>query len=204
MKNLYKIEDELYIVSDKEKSSYCIKECPMAGLNIDRCDCQIFTACSNKVGNIILTTNKLLIKNGVQAIDDDFLEWFINNSNCEEIEVVDVRSLGVYGSYYPYKINIPKKETKQETLEEVRKVERTELFNSIYSVVKKIPRKDVDGDAMDAISCAYEIEQLFYEWQQERMYSEEEVLKIIDLLFHKYASSFRVDAKEDFLLSIKK
>lgn len=41
-------------------------------------------------------------------------------------------------------------------------------------------------------------------WQQERMYSEEEVLKIIDLLFHKYASSFRVDAKEDFLLSKKK
>ena len=41
-------------------------------------------------------------------------------------------------------------------------------------------------------------------FQQERMYSEEEVLKIIDLLFHKYASSFRVDAKEDFLLSKKK
>ena len=41
-------------------------------------------------------------------------------------------------------------------------------------------------------------------WQQERMYSEEEVLKIIDLLFHKYASSFRIDAKEDFLLSKNK
>ena len=42
-------------------------------------------------------------------------------------------------------------------------------------------------------------------WQQDKkLYSEEEVLKIIDLLFHKYASSFRVDAKEDFLLSKKK
>ena len=41
-------------------------------------------------------------------------------------------------------------------------------------------------------------------WKKENMYSEEEVLKIIDLLFHKYASSFRVDAKEDFLLSKKK
>ena len=39
---------------------------------------------------------------------------------------------------------------------------------------------------------------------KERMYSEEEILKIIDLLFHKYASSFRIDAKEDFLLSKKK
>jgi hypothetical protein len=57
---------------------------------------------------------------------------------------------------------------KQETLEEVREVKRTELFDSIYSVVKKIPIEDVDGDAMDAPSCAYEIEQLFYKWQQEQ------------------------------------
>ena len=87
MKNLYKIQDELFIVSDKEKSSYCIKECPMAGLNIDRCDCQIFNACSNKVGNIILTTNKLLIKDGVQEIPDEFLEWFVKNTSCETIKV---------------------------------------------------------------------------------------------------------------------
>jgi hypothetical protein len=66
------------------------------------------------------------------------------------------------------------RENEQKLLEEVRKVERTELFNSIFSIVKKIPRKDVDGDAMDAPSCAYDIEQLFYKWQQERMYSEEE------------------------------
>ena len=39
-------------------------------------------------------------------------------------------------------------------------------------------------------------------WQQEqnkKLYSEEEVLEIIDLLFHRYASSFRIDAKEYFL-----
>ena len=92
----------------------------------------------------------------------------------------------------------------KETLEEVRVIKRTELYNSILSIVKQIPRKEVEYDAMDAPSCAYELEQLFLKWQQERMYSEEEVLKIIDLLFHKYASSFRVDAKEDFLLSKKK
>jgi hypothetical protein len=70
---------------------------------------------------------------------------------------------------------------KQETLEEVRKLERTELFNSIFSVVKQIPRRDVDGDAMDAPSCAYEIEQLFYKWQQDNnKFSEEEVLSIFE------------------------
>ena len=70
----------------------------------------------------------------------------------------------------------------KETLEEVKKVERTELFNSIYSVVKKIPIKDVDGDSMDIPSCTYELEQLFYKWQQEQdknKYSEEEVLTLL-------------------------
>lgn len=36
---------------------------------------------------IILTTDQDLIKDGVQAIDDDFLEWFIKNTSCEEVEV---------------------------------------------------------------------------------------------------------------------
>ena len=37
---------------------------------------------------IILTTDQDLINNGVQAIDDKFLEWFVNNPSCEEVEVV--------------------------------------------------------------------------------------------------------------------
>jgi len=39
-------------------------------------------------------------------------------------------------------------------------------------------------------------------WQQKEnksLYTEEEVLEIIDSLFHRYASSFRIDAKEDFV-----
>jgi hypothetical protein len=36
---------------------------------------------------IILTTDQDLIKDGVQAIDDEFLEWFVKNPICEEVEV---------------------------------------------------------------------------------------------------------------------
>ena len=36
---------------------------------------------------IILTTDQDLIKNGVQAIDDEFLEWFVKNPSCESVEV---------------------------------------------------------------------------------------------------------------------
>jgi hypothetical protein len=36
---------------------------------------------------IILTTDPDLIADGVQAIDDDFLAWFVKNPTCEEVEV---------------------------------------------------------------------------------------------------------------------
>jgi hypothetical protein len=36
---------------------------------------------------IILTTDTDLIADGVQAIDDKFLEWFVKNPGCEEIQV---------------------------------------------------------------------------------------------------------------------
>ena len=37
---------------------------------------------------INLTTDGDLIKDGVQAIDDEFLEWFVKNPSCEEVNVV--------------------------------------------------------------------------------------------------------------------
>ena len=36
---------------------------------------------------IVLTTYQELIKDGVQAIDDEFLEWFVKNPSCEFVEV---------------------------------------------------------------------------------------------------------------------
>jgi hypothetical protein len=140
---------------------------------------------------IILTTDQDLINDGVQAIDDEFLEWFVKNPSCEEVEVeveVELVVLNEYGSEisvnsygvekFGYKIIIPKEKPKQLTdleiaikleeikREEVRAVNRTDLYNSILSIVKQIPRENVESDAMDATSCAYEIEQLFYKWQE--------------------------------------
>lgn len=36
---------------------------------------------------IILTTDQDLIKDGVQAIDGEFLEWFVKNPSCESVDV---------------------------------------------------------------------------------------------------------------------
>jgi hypothetical protein len=42
---------------------------------------------------IILTTDQDLIKDGVQVIDDEFLEWFVKNPSCERVEVVKTNKL---------------------------------------------------------------------------------------------------------------
>ena len=72
-----------------------------------------FTASLYK--KIILTTDQDLINNGVQAIDDEFLEWFVKNPSCEEVKVeLHVGSLRWSDSKNTYKIIIPKEEPKQE------------------------------------------------------------------------------------------
>jgi hypothetical protein len=110
---------------------------------------------------IILTTDQDLIKDGVQAIDDEFLEWFVKNPSCEEVEIEK------YGYMpeepYDYKIIIPKEEPKQETLEEAAH----EYFKRGQLGFEK----------------ASDTEEAFLKgakWMQERMYSEEEVYILLE------------------------
>lgn len=70
----------------------------------------------NNWKKIILTTDRSL--DGVQAIDDEFLEWFIKNPSCEEVEVKPMLSNNGR-ALFGYKIIIPQEEPGQETLEEV-------------------------------------------------------------------------------------
>ena len=59
---------------------------------------------------IILTTDQDLIKDGVQAIDDEFLQWFVKNPNCDEVKL-EYRYNFYAGKYLThYKIIIPKEE----------------------------------------------------------------------------------------------
>jgi hypothetical protein len=62
---------------------------------------------------IILTTDQDLIKDGVQEIDDEFLEWFVKNPSCEFVDVYNDKSVGY--EYDHYSIIIPKEELKQST-----------------------------------------------------------------------------------------
>lgn len=46
-------------------------------------------------------------------------------------------------------------------MEHSNKIQRSEVWEQIYNVVSKIPRKEVDVDAADALSVATELEELF-------------------------------------------
>jgi hypothetical protein len=124
MKNLYKIQEELYIIDNNHKvfENGIWAMCSFTG-----------DILKNRNGQyaykVILTTNNLLIKNGVQAIDDDFLEWLVKNPSCEEVEViyglfnpmgrqVDPNNLGHNHSQciWKHKIIFQKEESKQEKM----------------------------------------------------------------------------------------
>ena len=119
---------------------------------------------------IILTTDQDLIEDGVQAINDEFLEWFVKNPSCEEVEVeinsyMD-KNISDSITFTDYKIIIPKEEPKQETLEEV-----AETF---------LPHSEIEHDTDFIIGFIAGAK-----WQQERMYSEQEVLHLLDTLWDR-------------------
>jgi hypothetical protein len=64
---------------------------------------------------IIMTTDPELIADGVQAIDDEFLEWFVKNPSCESVKI---ESLNIGNSKVGYVICKPQEEPKQETIEQ--------------------------------------------------------------------------------------
>ena len=135
---------------------------------------------------IILTDNPDLIKDGVQPIDNEFLEWFVKNPSCESVEV-NIMNKGynkIKDIPYQecYKIIIPQEEPKQikcycghtitcdceplqETLEEA-----TERLAKIHCDVRVNPN-----------TTEFQIQQLIgkgAKWQAKRMYSEEEVFRL--------------------------
>lgn len=61
---------------------------------------------------IILTTDTDLIKDGVQTIDNEFLEWFVMNPSCEEVEtkVEFIQTSDNLKDGFYYRIIIPKEE----------------------------------------------------------------------------------------------
>jgi hypothetical protein len=148
---------------------------------------------------IILTTDEDLIKNGVQEISEDFLQWFVKNPSCEFVEVEKIRVISYSfprNAYAKYRITIPKEEPKQS----VEKYEQQGLekyfeepnYNMKQEILDEMNKQETLEKAAEKsfgeIWSTLTTEQSEYlknyinrqredakKWQQERMYSEEEV-----------------------------
>ena len=81
------------------------------------------------VAKIILTTDQDLIKDGVQAIDDEFLEWFVKKPSCEEVVVIyEPKNFFDVKKGWEYKIIIPKEEQKQHIIDMMKSDEELGLY----------------------------------------------------------------------------
>lgn len=161
---------------------------------------------------VIMTTDPNLIKDGVQKIDDEFLEWFVKkNPSCEKVKVeLHVGSLRWSDSKNTYKIIIPKEEPKHTynnlnygggfTEEDIKKVsirqETLEEFAKRISNDNK--HSEIKLNYQDGIYFGIEIGA---KWQAEKMYSEEEVLKLLEALRQ---SNFNLLSTEEWFKKNKK
>lgn len=171
---------------------------------------------------IVLTTNQDLIKDGVQKIYNEFLEWFVKNNSCKEVEIkYQTTGLKNGGWQYDYKISIPKEEPKehiefinknieafdkavnksklkQETLEEVAEN---------YAISQGYSQKDYKdpNSLFNEISRAVRVG---YKFQQERSYSKEDMIlfsawiikrNIEELNDPTTLTSIRTSSNEDLL-----
>lgn len=167
---------------------------------------------------IILTTDVDLNKDGVQAIDDEFLEWFVKNSSCEKVNVNGISDVALGGfADVCYKIIIPrtteqiidedyagglemgqiipKEEAKQDLEKEMFELEQELDIPSHLrwhnSKAKQETLEEVIGKQFQ-LNSSTEIKDEKYvylidkhrfkiavnnilKWQQERMYSEEDM-----------------------------
>jgi hypothetical protein len=101
---------EVGVIAESNGSkSFREKEYYINGIEVLICDCK----------KIILTTDPYLIADNVQAIDDEFLEFFVKNPSCENIPIITtiVNNESLYNTNIGFE-SWRKEEPKQETLED--------------------------------------------------------------------------------------
>jgi hypothetical protein len=89
MRNVHLITKHIYITSDEEiKGGDYVTNGKYIGQAINEWWTKFY------IGNpklnywkIILSTDIDLIKDGIQPINDEFLEWFIKNPSCDKIKI---------------------------------------------------------------------------------------------------------------------
>jgi hypothetical protein len=135
------------------------------------------------VAKIIITTDQDLIKDGVQVINDDFLEWFVKNPTCENVEV-NKMSYGYLSGFAHagYKIIIPKEEIQPQQIWNEEKMEGVKKLIQEQETLEEVTEKEASLFYEKGSLDWNKYRQVFIEgakWQRERMYNEEEVFNLL-------------------------
>jgi hypothetical protein len=191
--NIYIVSDEEIKEGDWVLLDNSIKELPdYQGLHViqilDRVLLKSATALQCK--KIILTTDFDLIFNGVQPIDDEFLEWFVKNPSCEFVKTE------LIGYASGYNLDIPQEEPLPYQLKGVLDTMSQEEFDKEWKKVTGLkmespsmfeePKQETLEEAAVNYSKIFSLEgghrgyagQGFIDgakWQAGRMYSAEDL-----------------------------
>lgn len=199
------IHKNIYITNDEEIKDVCwvldirTNEKFKAGTGYNN---------QNHIKKIILTDNEDLIKDGVQSIDDAFLEWFVKNPSCEFVETLIINEYDVLvkDKKEKYKIIIPKEEpSKTHYLDELPNMDRDVLSKMWEAAMPKLePKQETLDNArreyVSDINCGFYSEQIvdtikafssdafeqgykFAQEQNKELFSKEEVLEQLNLLY---------------------
>ena len=128
---------------------------------------------------IILTTDQKLISDGVQEIDDKFLNWFIKNPSCEEVAI----DFSLVSGSFKYKIIIPSSEIWKDIPE----------FEGYEEALNQFPEYN---QYLERIAFEKGVE-----WQAERSYNEEELRKIVKYAFNAGQRAESGKISKDFTLN---
>ena len=159
---------------------------------------------------IILTTDQELISDGVQKIDDKFLEWFVENPSCEEVEIkhitkeyiVDQDAYGYDVNYYT--IITPKEESKT-NLEKLLFPELVAELAGYYKNTQLVeePKQELDCPYNFTSRCTIgrcDCKPKEVVEKTTKMYSEEEVKTIINDIVEKHCTYFSQGIKDGIKL----
>jgi hypothetical protein len=182
----------IYITNDEKikEGDWCYDEFL---LSVFQANCIMGVKTKKTSSKIILTTDPDLIKDGVQEIDDEFLEWFVKNPSCEFVDVekdyIDLSDLGYYVQYTNYKIIIPKEEVKSlvekmkplqeqwqqdmdKSLQEPKQETLEEALEREFPIIKELKHSTEYKASIAEKKLAF---MFGAKWQAERMYSEEDM-----------------------------
>jgi hypothetical protein len=150
---------------------------------------------------IILSTDPELITDGVQAIDDEFLLWFVKMSSCEFV-VIDWSPLSK--NLYGWKIIIPQEEPKEEKKSHLVEPHEQETFDEaalkwVFQINghKWSNNDDTAGDNYGSFIAGAK-------WQTQRMYSEDEVYELLCQFFDDHVNAQDANISQWFEQNKKK